>query len=160
MWPFGRKRAVLTWVDYSSTKADIPIVGESFYREALAALYRSLPVEDYGDEGRTRWTDFGVETEPKNRYDPLAVRVFHAEGGAQVGHLSREAAKQLQPPLAAVERGGARVRCGGRIYGPPAVEGAVDYGVVLALDVLRLVPRFVLTTDGVVETWKRPKEKR
>lgn len=156
---FGKKRA-LVWVDYSGPKADIPIVGESFYRAALATLYGSLPVEDYGDEGRTRWTDFGVETEPKNKHDPMAVRVFHAESGAQVGHLSREAAGQLREPLAAIERGGARVRCGGRIYGPPPGAGAIDYGVVLALDVLQLVPRFVLHRDGVVETWKRPKEKR
>lgn len=64
----------------------LPVVGESFHQDALAAALRAHP---------DRHCRVVLRAEPTNPYDRHAVAVDCEESGAQFGHLSRKNAAEL-----------------------------------------------------------------
>ncbi len=120
----------------------VAVVGEGPRQEALRAVAHfatdATPyLEDLCDfaldvakqEPERRWFRAVLVREPDNPYDPNAVAVY-AEGGQQVGYLSREHASDYHGVFESVaKRGFTGGACPAMLTG----GGSKYYGVVLAL---------------------------
>jgi hypothetical protein len=73
---------------------DLDVVGESFYRAALAGIHAALHPTGSGFEVRASAM---LKREPDNAYDQNAIGVYIH--GAKVGHLDRYDAEDYQPLL-------------------------------------------------------------
>jgi HIRAN domain len=120
----------------------LAVVGEGPRQEALQAVARvatdatpylqdlcDYALEVAQEEPERRWFRAVLIREPDNPYDPDAVAVY-AEGGQQIGYLSRENASGYHQVFESVaKRGFSGGAC------PAMLTGGGDkyYGVVLAL---------------------------
>ena len=88
----------------------LPIVGESYYQEALEAICGPR-----SDEGEDRRVEARLVLENDNPHDSMAVRVDIQ--GQTVGHLSREHARQYRNQLERAGYASTDAYCKARIRG-------------------------------------------
>ena len=86
-------------VNFYPVWCEFNVVGESFYKDAIAAVLRAGAEQSYIRE-HDGWTRLGVRfwliPEPTNKYDPNAVAVCADRGGeVKVGHIPKDDAKRL-----------------------------------------------------------------
>lgn len=107
----------------------LPVVGESFYQEALHLVADGKAFEV--DISSHLPVQTALIPEPENPYDDNAVRVDIVRGNKtlKVGYLARDLAIKYQPKLLGLRRAGEFGVCAGRITG----GGWKYYGIYLHL---------------------------
>ncbi|KYJ97041.1 HIRAN domain-containing protein [Microbacterium sp. CH1] len=82
-----------------SFREDLEVSGESYYRDGIGKIFRSLGRAEGGVTMQTAY----LVPEPNNKYDRNAVRVVVM--GEQVGHVPQEASAAIARVCAGVGRG-------------------------------------------------------
>lgn len=134
-----RKKGIKVEAEVLASGSLLSIVGESFYKPALASTAKlaapgkpPTPVTGRAlgvtkKEPDLPWFQAVLVREPDNEYDANAIAVYSPAG--KIGHLSREDAERYQPVLTLLESRGTSGAC------PAFLRRGSDgiLGVVLAL---------------------------